>query len=289
MKTLTYTELYHHGILGQKWGVRRWQNSDGTFNAAGKERYFGDGSGENYHKLDSSKEKTSFYKESNKKIKTNPDGSKTIPSGFVFNRVGKETLDVNKSGALYVSHGKEDAARYIKSLGPSPLGKLLNTASPAVQHLSVKSPLKMPSDDQTNKLSCEFMLSNKKALKEINESIYSMAWDKDEISVSDLKKAILNPSSKEATKISYVLSKMLGDSQYKDVSKAFYDHARKDGWDAIPDLHDKLTGASQAPMIVLNTNKVKLDSVTLISKDIYKEGKKYVKSIGKLPVSEALK
>ena len=36
-------ELYHHGIKGQKWGVRRWQNADGTFNEAGKKRYFGDG------------------------------------------------------------------------------------------------------------------------------------------------------------------------------------------------------------------------------------------------------
>lgn len=32
-------ELYHHGIKGQKWGVRRWQNEDGTFNTAGKKRY----------------------------------------------------------------------------------------------------------------------------------------------------------------------------------------------------------------------------------------------------------
>lgn len=35
-------ELYHHGIKGQKWGVRRWQNADGTFNEAGKKRYFSD-------------------------------------------------------------------------------------------------------------------------------------------------------------------------------------------------------------------------------------------------------
>jgi hypothetical protein len=32
-------ELYHHGILGQKWGVRRYQNDDGTLTDAGKKRY----------------------------------------------------------------------------------------------------------------------------------------------------------------------------------------------------------------------------------------------------------
>ena len=32
-------ELQHHGILGQKWGVRRYQNSDGTLTEAGKNRY----------------------------------------------------------------------------------------------------------------------------------------------------------------------------------------------------------------------------------------------------------
>ena len=37
-------ELYHWGILGQKWGIRRYQNPDGTLTEAGKKRYWGGGS-----------------------------------------------------------------------------------------------------------------------------------------------------------------------------------------------------------------------------------------------------
>lgn len=33
------SELFHHGIKGQKWGVRRFQNKDGTLTAAGSKRY----------------------------------------------------------------------------------------------------------------------------------------------------------------------------------------------------------------------------------------------------------
>lgn len=33
-------ELKHYGILGQKWGVRRFENEDGTLTEEGKRRYY---------------------------------------------------------------------------------------------------------------------------------------------------------------------------------------------------------------------------------------------------------
>lgn len=33
------SELYHHGILGMKWGVRRFQNYDGSYTKKGLARY----------------------------------------------------------------------------------------------------------------------------------------------------------------------------------------------------------------------------------------------------------
>lgn len=35
----TYGYLAHHGIKGQKWGIRRYQNEDGSLTEAGKRRY----------------------------------------------------------------------------------------------------------------------------------------------------------------------------------------------------------------------------------------------------------
>lgn len=33
-------ELTHHGILGQKWGIRRYQNEDGSLTPEGRKRYY---------------------------------------------------------------------------------------------------------------------------------------------------------------------------------------------------------------------------------------------------------
>ena len=78
-------ELYHHGIKGQRWGVRRYQNQDGTLTAAGKKRYSSGANGditkwkpkndedpdklyEDVKESDSKLGKTSEYQKIDKKI-----------------------------------------------------------------------------------------------------------------------------------------------------------------------------------------------------------------------------
>lgn len=57
-------ELYHYGKKGQKWGVRRYQNEDGSLTEAGKKRYARDAKEKGYNKQD---EDGTYYKTSGKK------------------------------------------------------------------------------------------------------------------------------------------------------------------------------------------------------------------------------
>ena len=42
MSTCNVEELYHHGIKGMRWGVRRFQNKSGSLTPVGKKRYSDD-------------------------------------------------------------------------------------------------------------------------------------------------------------------------------------------------------------------------------------------------------
>lgn len=86
-------ELYHHGIKGQKWGIRRFQQENGTLTSAGRERY-ADAIAKSEANANGNSSRSSQRKEKLKKIAK----AAAITAGTAAVAYG--TYKLAKSGAL---------------------------------------------------------------------------------------------------------------------------------------------------------------------------------------------
>ena len=99
--TYNYTaELRHHGIKGQKWGVRRYQNYDGSLTAAGRKRYGVnvEGAKANYEKAKAEqKEALRYYnKKTGYGTLYNAEASRRLDNARRNKKWAKQDLDSEK-------------------------------------------------------------------------------------------------------------------------------------------------------------------------------------------------
>ena len=66
-------ELYHHGVKGQRWGIRRYQNKNGSLTAYGKKRY-----AKELAKLEAEKKRVRQYEQTAKKMSKLDDVRKDL-------------------------------------------------------------------------------------------------------------------------------------------------------------------------------------------------------------------
>ena len=111
-------ELYHHGILGMKWGVRRYQNKDGTLTEAGKKRYDRD-IAENLAKKKDSRIDTS-NPDPNRWVKEDIERSKKVADS------GSDLIRQAKNIERATSHRSNKKRRDVSNMSDKELREKIN-------------------------------------------------------------------------------------------------------------------------------------------------------------------
>lgn len=129
-------ELYHYGIKGQRWGIRRFQNEDGTYTTEGKKRYSVGSDGK------MSKEGKRVYRADKKidrvasKAKKNYDKSMELVNirKEAKTRYGKSTLGTKATDKHWRAEGYKNKAnklseKYFEKFGYKKENKMMNDLS----------------------------------------------------------------------------------------------------------------------------------------------------------------
>ena len=295
-------ELYHHGVKGQKWGVRRYQYSDGTLTPAGKKRY------QNNQNSSKVKRVASLMSmnvdELTKKVKTQITGKQYVDTylkqGTTLSRI--QTSKEFEKFAFYATYKKHDSDEYMGLFGKNLVSRANASAKRAEEtanasgseedlkiakeardyannikvyqlKLDTTKKLKVPSDENASHITANLL--KEKEFK--NNVIASIADSKEKMrrptqqvlfkqAQNALNKDPNKLTSSEKVAIYKALNLSLTNHNEQEVAaqNRFYSELKKKGYNALLDYNDKEYSSYHAkrPMIVFDTDSVKLQSVT---------------------------
>lgn len=130
-------ELYHHGIQGQRWGFRRFQNEDGSWTPEGRERY-GEGGARSTSDVQKYKAKVSYntqkYKEDlRSKSQKERDIRTAKEERLRIKENAKTTRLARKEQGKFDRLNKKEERRLNKNGGPGRFGKTKNMSDDDLQ------------------------------------------------------------------------------------------------------------------------------------------------------------
>ena len=295
-------ELQHHGIKGQKWGVRRYQYADGTYTPAGRKRYGVIQNSSNAKRVVSMMGMK--VKDVVNTARTQTTGRQYIDAylkkGTTFSRI--QTSKEFENFAFYATYKKADSDKYMGLFGKNLTSRAnveankaeklanasgneddLNTAkqlrnkanSMKVYQLKLDTvkKLKVPSDENASDITASLLKDSefkKNVIASINDSKEKMRRPTQQVLFKQAQNALakntgkLSASEKVAVYKAFNLSLTNHNAQEIAAQNRFYSELKKKGYNALLDYNDKQYSSYHAkrPMIVFDTDSVKLRSVT---------------------------
>lgn len=291
--------LMHHGIKGQKWGVRRYQYTDGTLTPAGRKRYSVNTDSNSFDKLMSTK-----VKDLANSVRTQVTGKQYVDgylkSGTTLARI--QTSSNFEKFAFYATYKKHDVDEYMGLFGKNLMSRadseakraekaaassgsekdlayaqeLRNKADNAKVYqlkLEATKKLKIPSDENAGDITANLLKEN-----DFKKNVYASIIDSKEKMKRPTQQVLFNQALKAMSKDSSELSSAEKTAIYKALNLSlvnhnpqeisaqnrFYSELKKKGYNALLDYNDKEYSSYHAkrPMIVFDVDSVRLKSIS---------------------------
>lgn len=225
--------IAHYGIKGQKWGIRRYQNKDGSLTTAGIRRY-------------------------------GVENSRTLRSGTKIQNISRDDLSSTsnsnsyKSKRLYSSYTDYDKTGYVDLMGNWQYGGkgMKNT-------FLVKKDIKIASERDVVKTLAEMYRDNPDRVTQLMSDAYRaqnltfFGGSKRSIN-RHMKKLVKNVDSSRSLEIGrQFLHDVPITGKASDLANDFYARMVKKGFDAVLDPNDAYQGAgAQDTLIIFNMDKL---------------------------------
>lgn len=296
------TQLTHHGIKGQKWGVRRYQYADGSLTPAGKRRY---------QIVSKSTGPARVAALLGMKAKELTNGARTVVTGkqyvdtylsqgTTFARI--QTSENFENFAFYATYKDGDSKKYMGLFGKNLTSRADRDARQAEKQANVSGSeddaavaqaarerannikvyqlkleatkkLKIPSDENASDITANLLKEKDfkdNVIASIQDSKEKMLRPQQQILFKQAQNALqkdpsrLTSSEKTAIYKAFNLSLVNHNAQEIAAQDRFYGELKKKGYNALLDYNDKEYSSYHAkrPMIVFDVGSVKLQSVT---------------------------